>query len=543
VIALAALATFSVHRPTLHYGFNYDDYHFIRPYTRAEVLASFHGPWDLREVMVPFYRPLTIAFHALRFELFGLNSTAHHAMSLALFALAAVLVAWLVFRFTARSAAAAIATAIFVAHPAMPYSLVAWVTNQMHLLQILVVLGTLLWWDAVRSRGLAAWLPLLLFGATSFLIKEDGVMLLPAIVMLHAIRRRVSERDLRPVPWAFAALALLLVALLVTVRFQALEGLGGYGRPTADVAWRRVWGALYGVFRLVPADRAWQGLASSFATILPLIAVVAWRWISPAARYCLASGAVVAVVFALPFVFAAKAEQVYLIGLGASLALTGASAGLLDLAGRIRWSDAASLMVGGVVAVGLASFVAVTRDISRDFEPFGPIVLSHDDIVRTWWSVPPELRDYVTRKRGPGAAGRMSPNPLDEVSHASFGFLGPELSPAGVPYLWMNGPRVEIQVAAHARLVVIPVRHQIEALREPTRARIEADGRPVEDLLFDNSEWHMVHAALRPGDATRIGRMHRIRITIDHAWVPAKVIPGSTDGRVLGLQIGTLQIR
>ena len=72
---LAGVATWLVHRETLHYGFDYDDYHFLRPYTPAEVLATFHGPWDLTGIEVKFYRPLTIVLYAVRFELFGLNAT------------------------------------------------------------------------------------------------------------------------------------------------------------------------------------------------------------------------------------------------------------------------------------------------------------------------------------------------------------------------------------------------------------------------------------------------------------------------------------
>ena len=85
------VATWLVHRETLHYGFEYDDYYFLRPHTLAEVLAAFHGPWDLGGVMVKFYRPLTVVLHAVRFELFGLNAPAHHAVSLTLFAVAASL--------------------------------------------------------------------------------------------------------------------------------------------------------------------------------------------------------------------------------------------------------------------------------------------------------------------------------------------------------------------------------------------------------------------------------------------------------------------
>jgi hypothetical protein len=48
---------------------------------------------------------------------------------------------------------------------------------------------------------------------------------------------------------------------------------------------------------------------------------------------------------------------------------------------------------------------------------------------------------------------------------------------------------------------------------------------------------------LRPADVPRVSRMHRIRITIDHAWRPSEVIPHSTDERVLALQIGEVVVR
>ncbi len=171
------------------------------------------------------------------------------------------------------------------------------------------------------------------------------------------------------------------------------------------------------------------------------------------------------------------------------------------------------------------------------------MVLAHDDLVRTWGPVPPELREYVALKREPGAAGRVSSNPLDELSQVTFGVYGRETSPDGVGYMWVFGPRAEIHVRANARSVTIPLRHPIEAFREPTRARIDADGRPADDLALVTPEWRMSTVPLRAADVPRVSQMHRIRITIDHAWRPSEVIPGSTDERLLGLQIGELAIR
>ena len=540
---LAGVVAWLVHADTLRYGFDYDDYHFLRPYTPAEVLATFHGPWDLTGIEVKFYRPLTVALYATRFELFGLNATAHHGVSLTLFSLVASLTGWLVYRFTGRPIAAAAAVLLVACHPAMPYSLVAWITNQMHLAQTLVVLAALLWWHTVRSRSLIWWVPLLGLATAAFMIKEDGLMLLPVIVTLHAVTRRVAEPGLRPVSWTFLGLSSLLLLALLALRASALGELGGYGRPTMHAAWVNYTRGLTGVFRLVPADRPWQPVASWFATLLPVAALVGWRSVTRGARATLLAGVVIAVLFNLPFVFVTKPEQVYLVGLGAAIALTGASAGLLDVVLRTRARQAGAVAVAVVLAAGLASFVAVTRDITRDFEPFGPIVLSHDDIVRTWGPVPPELREYLALKREPEAADRVSPNPLDELTHVTFGVHGRETSPHGVGYMWMSGPRAEIHVRENARSVTIPLRHPIEAFREPTRARIEADGRLADDLALDTPEWRMAIVPLLAADIPSVSRMHRIRISIDHAWRPSDVIPRSTDERVLALQIGEVAVR
>jgi hypothetical protein len=297
------------------------------------------------------------------------------------------------------------------------------------------------------------------------------------------------------------------------------------------------------VFRLVPADRPWQGVASGFATLLTLIALVSWRWVSPGARICLAGGIILAVLFNVPFVFITKAEQMYLVAVGAAMTLTGAALALLDLTSLVKLPMAGMAVAVVVMLAGLGSFVAVTRDITRDFEPFGPIVLAHDDIVRTWGRVPPELRDYLVRKREPHASQRLSSNPIDEVECVTFGVHGRETSPAGVPYMWMSGARAEIQVRANARSAEIPLRHPIEAFREPTRAVVESDRHLVDDLAFTTPDWRTSTIPLRPSDAPPIGRMHRITIAIDHAWRPSEVIPGSTDARVLALQIGEVKIR
>src|SRR5262249_59850488 len=109
LIVIAGALTAALYRDTLRDGFYYDDYHFVRPHALTEVVHAFRGPWDATGIEVPFYRPLTVAYFALRFEALGYNAVAYHALSLSLFALAAALIATFVYAATTRDLLAALA--------------------------------------------------------------------------------------------------------------------------------------------------------------------------------------------------------------------------------------------------------------------------------------------------------------------------------------------------------------------------------------------------------------------------------------------------
>ena len=523
---------------TIGYGFDYDDYHFIRPYPAAELRAAFSGPWDPAGIEVPFYRPLTIAFYAARFQLFGLNSEAHHAVSLALFALAAMLLGMFVWQCTRRIAVAALGTVLFVVHPAMPYSLVAWITNQMHLIEAIVVLLGLNWWFVVRWKGTAWWIPLLGLAAAAFLIKEDGIMLLPVVVGMHWLRRWTVEPELPHPPLTFLMAAVGLLAALLWTRASALEGLGGYGRPTLSTAWSNYTRGLDRVFRLVPADRPWQPMASWFVTLAPAAAVLSWRRITGPVRYVLVCGALLALAFNLPFIFVTKNEQMHLVATGAVVVLTGAMATVLDSMSR-HWRHAAAV----VLLSGTMSMAVVARDISTDFAPFGAIVLSHDDLVKDWAAVPQELREYLRRKLQSDAEGRVSPNPAEALDVVAFGLGGPEETPAGIAYRWMSEPSVEIHVSPDVRRLDIPLRHAIGAFGEPARVEITVNGRLVDERLQENEDWYVTRVVMPQAIPWWTRRMHRVHVRIPQIWRPSEVIPGSTDTRTLGLQIGRMTTR
>jgi hypothetical protein len=310
-------------------------------------------------------------------------------------------------------------------------------------------------------------------------------------------------------------------------------------RPSIDAAVHNYLHGLNGLLRLVPADRQWQLAASWFATLTPLAALVFWRRLSPGARVVVVSGLSIALLFNLPFVLITKAEQMHVVGLGVVLLLAGASGGLLQ-AVRARLPQ---VLLGVVCTAGLACFSAVARDIARDFEPFGPVVLAHDEMVRGWAAVPEDLREYVARKHSPSASTLLSPDPSISLDRVMFGTHGSERLPEGIAYRWMSGPRTEMLIRSDTRKLTIPIRHAFEVFREPARVRITTDGRVVDEMVLQTPEWRMSTTSIISDRTPAFMRMHRVVISIDHAWRPSAIIPGSRDDRTLGLQIGEVQLR
>jgi hypothetical protein len=541
ILAATALAlTAAQYGVTAGYGFYYDDYHFVRPFSAADVLQTFHGPWDASGIETAYYRPLTICLYALRFALFGLNAEGGHILSLAMFAAAAFLFGLLAARLTGTIAAGWFGVAVFVVHPGMPYSAAAWITNQMHLAELLVVLAALLWWFRIRRRSLAWWLPLLAFQLVAFLIKEDGVVLIPLIVCLHTLRKTLAERDLPHVPIPFLASALVLLAGALALRGYALQNVPPHRLPGVDQAWTNLTRGLAGPFRLVPARRPWQPAASWFVTLVPVAALLAWTRLTPPVRFTLIAGGVAGLAFDLPFIFIVKAEQLHLVTAGACLLLTASVAGLLETAGASR---AGRLCVAAAAAAGLCALSAVARNITRDFEPFGPIVLRTDRIVQEWAAVPAEIREYLAAKAEPGGRDRIDPNPARALRYAAFGLHGREPRPDGGSAQWMSRAAVDIFVARDTRLITIPLRHEIGAFREPAHVTVSADGQLVSEADFSDGRWQSIDVNLKPRRASRLTQMHHLRLQIAHAWIPAEIIPGSQDRRTLGLQVGAINAR
>jgi hypothetical protein len=107
----------------------------------------------------------------------------------------------------------------------------------------------------------------------------------------------------------------------------------------------------------------------------------------------------------------------------------------------------------------------------------------------------------------------------------------------------MAGRQLEMLVREGTRRVTIPLRHAVEVFHEPAHVRITIDGRTVDEMVMNSSEWRMSTTMINPMGAPGFSRMHRLVIAIDHPWRPIEIIPGSRDDRTLGLQVGEVQLR
>jgi hypothetical protein len=101
----------------------------------------------------------------------------------------------------------------------------------------------------------------------AFLIKEDGVMLLPTIVALTLAQSWLLEGQMPRRAGALLVAAIVIDAALIGLRQQRLGALGGYGLPHPDVAVRNFVKGLTATLFLWPTRRPWQELASAVAIL------------------------------------------------------------------------------------------------------------------------------------------------------------------------------------------------------------------------------------------------------------------------------------
>ncbi len=123
-----------------------------------------------------------------------------------------------------------------------------------------------------------------------------------------------------------------------------------------------------------------------------------------------------------------------------------------------------------------------------------------------------------------------------DLTRVSYGLSDWGTEPDGTPFRW-SGAQVTLFVDGRARLVVIPMRGALPggALQ---RVEVRVDGRPANSMAI-GADWQQLRTLLPATDS--VGS-HRIDLLVSPSWIPAEVIPGNEDRRVLGVKVGKIEV-
>jgi len=181
VLAVATLASFT---GVLRGGFVFDDSTYIVNNPLVRLGLTPEGlRWSLTTLYAANWHPLTWISHLLDLQLFGLAPAGHHATSLALHTLNALLLLGVLHRMTGSLWRSAFASAFFALHPLRVES-VAWVAERKDLLSFLLGLLTIAaYLRYVRRPGGGRYFVVVLVFAAGLLAKPMLVTL-PLVLLL-----------------------------------------------------------------------------------------------------------------------------------------------------------------------------------------------------------------------------------------------------------------------------------------------------------------------------------------------------------------------
>jgi protein O-mannosyl-transferase len=185
LLAAVALTVVLAYWPILFNGFvDFDDNAYITVNTQVRKGLTLETiGWAFTSINVSNWHPLTMLSHLLDVTLFGLQPMGHHAVSLVLAAINAVLLVVVLERLTGSFYRSLCVGLIFAAHPIHVES-IAWAASRKDLLSVFFVLlainAYVKWTARPTPRGYA--LLLLLFVLA--LMSKPTVITLPAVLLL-----------------------------------------------------------------------------------------------------------------------------------------------------------------------------------------------------------------------------------------------------------------------------------------------------------------------------------------------------------------------
>ncbi len=185
IIILLAMCTFAAFLPVFRNDFvNYDDpgYVYENPHVRSGLTPATIA-WSFTTFQESNWHPLTWISHALDVTLFGVSAPAHHAMSLLLHLISAVLLFSLLDRITGDRWPSAFVALVFAIHPLHVESVV-WISERKDVLSGLFFMLTLGAYAAYeRGGGRAAYLRTIALFALGLMAKPMLVTI-PFVLLL-----------------------------------------------------------------------------------------------------------------------------------------------------------------------------------------------------------------------------------------------------------------------------------------------------------------------------------------------------------------------
>lgn len=407
ISGVAVAVVLAMYLRTLHFGLYWDDFDDLRPWTWADLARAFVGPYQpwAREGIY-FYRPLTSVYFASATWLFGLNATMLHVIPLLVISIAATLTGVFAQRETQSRAVGIMGTVIYAAHPLTASAIGPWIANQYQGLLVIAVLAALLIWQPLPRRELRLTPALCAAIIAAAWLKEDGLMLAPAILAVHAMRALIT-RDV-PMPSRRAAGAFLgIAAALMLWRAWWLPSQLGYGAPEITAmainvsrAWRYVF--------VWHSEAGWLGIALTIVKVAMSIAVlrllIGHRH-TPAARLAVVSLALMTVMN-VPLSFVSSENRWHVVGLCAVLAAVSA---LAPLSRAARW-------VAFAAAVGIFAVSANQR--IETFAPCSSDSLEHYRWAATLPELPAQMHEWLQTRDAACASGAFDhfTVPMDQMT-------------------------------------------------------------------------------------------------------------------------------
>lgn len=516
LLAVATAAVAVLYGRAWRFDLQCDDLLMIRPWSPAELAGVWHGTWEPQHTLAVFFRPLASWFFAGTFDLFGVHAAAHLALSLVLLTLVVFALALFVARESGSSPLGALTAVIYAAHPNTPWSTGVWIQNDVHKLAALTVLGALLVWQRIRHRTTLAWWPIVPLIAAGFLIKEDTLMLIPALLTAQWARSRLVH-DVPPPPPALWMSGVALGVALASWRWDALRQLGGFAWPSSieKAARNLLRGPYYAMTGQGNASTGFSLVELAAGTIaIAVIAITIARL--PRVRQWPAVVALILMAWCdAPLVLISSATRYYIVTMAGAIVLATVVAGLWSAASN-PFRRIASGVVFGVLLIAAGTRQQAMLD---GFAVCGRLPAN----CRSWMlesipKLPPEARSYVADM--PAGCRAAVPRRLDDGDVLTWGLGGSVVDTMTGLRAREADTHIVALVRASATSATLAVRHPLASAAAPIDVAIDANGHEAARLHLTSDQWIETTITLPAGWRTWLRGMHRADVRVSAAGSP-----------------------